>query len=193
MSEEIKKRGRNSPTVGDNGLEVESGDIASFIASATQLRRLPPIQTDEELVERCDLYFDWCSKNDMRPGIEGLAFACGVDRRTLWDWEIKKSWTGSQRSEIVKYAKQQIAMFTEQMALKGRLNPVTAIFLMKNHFGYTDKTEISVNPTTPLGEQLTPEEIAKRIPRDIPYDVDYSESDSITPDEIQKRISKDID
>jgi hypothetical protein len=65
----------------------------------------------------------------------------------------------------------------ENLAQNGKINPVTAIFMMKNHFGYKDQQEINVSATSNLGNQLTPEEIAKRIPKDIPVDVEYKESE----------------
>jgi hypothetical protein len=197
MSDEIKKTGRGgnhgSPTVGNNGLSIQKGDISSYIHSMTTLRRLPPVITDVELIERCELYFDWCITNDMRPGVEGLALACGINRRTLWDWESCRTHGNTRRSEIIKFAKQQISALTEQMALKGQLNPITYIFTMKNHFAYTDKTEIEIATNSPLGAQLTPEEIDVRIPHDLRMDDKWSKNEGLTTEEISKQLPHDFD
>lgn len=194
MNEDTKKRGGNhgSPTVGDNGLTVQPGDLTNYISNMIELKRLPMPQTDEEIAERIDLYFRWCVERDMRPGIEGLSFALGISRKTLWDWEQGNTWGNSRRAEMVKMAKQGICMLTEQMGLKGKLNPVTYIFTMKNHFNYSDRSELDVSSGNNLfGESLTPEEIAKRIPADI--DADYTETDTgLSAEEISKRIPQDL-
>jgi hypothetical protein len=143
-------------------------------------------KTDEEVEQRIDLYFTWCMERDMRPGVEGLAFALGISRKTLWDWEQGYSWEHTRRAELVRYAKQGIAMLTEQMGLKGKLNPVSYIFTMKNNFGYTDKTEISYQKDNygPLGKPIPLEELKKMIPKDIIEGTDYQKTDDYSPDEI---------
>lgn len=51
-------------------------------------------------------------------------------------------------------------MMTQYM-VDGHLNPVTAIFLLKNNFGYRDQTETVVVKKDPY-ESGDPEEIARR-------------------------------
>ena len=36
----------------------------------------------------------------------------------------------------------------------GKINPVSGIFLMKNNFGYQDKSEVVLTPNNPLGETI---------------------------------------
>ena len=36
--------------------------------------------------------------------------------------------------------------------LNGKINPVSGIFIGKNHFGYQDKQEVIVTPQSPLGD-----------------------------------------
>ena len=182
MSEEVKeprKRGGNngkSPVIGDNALKVAPGDLTAFIQSMVDLKRLPPIKTDEELEERLNLYFDWCIQNDMKPGVEGMALACGVDRRTLWDWETANSWKYSRRAEIVKRAKQIIACGIEQLIMQNKINVIGGIFMMKNHFGYTDKSEVELSSSNnALSPGLTREQIIEKIKTDVVVDIDEDE------------------
>lgn len=176
MSEEkkeIKKRGGNqgSPTVGNNGLIVQEGDIARYISSMMVLRKLPMPVSDEEIEKRIDLYFQFCLENDLRPGIEGLSLALGISRKTLWDWQQGNTWRNSRRAELVTQAKQTIAMLTEQMGLSGKLNPVSYIFTMKNHFSYADKSEMELStPNNALQPSLTREQIIEKIRTDVVID-----------------------
>lgn len=179
MSEEVKeprKRGGNngkSPVIGNNALKVATGDLTTFIQNMVDLKRLPAIKTDEELEQRINLYFDWCIQNDIRPGVEGMALACGVDRRTLWDWETANSWKNSRRAEIVKRAKQIISCSLEQLIMQNKINVVGGIFMMKNHFGYTDKSEVEYSlSNNPLAPSMTMEQIAEKVRTDVVVDLD---------------------
>ena len=47
--------------------------------------------------------------------------------------------------------------------MNGKINPVSGIFIGKNHFGYTNKQEIVLVPKNPLGDiEETPEDIQQR-------------------------------
>lgn len=50
----------------------------------------------------------------------------------------------------------------EDYAQNGKINPVAAIFLMKNHFGYQDKQEVVLTPNNQLGEVTPPEELQQK-------------------------------
>ena len=57
--------------------------------------------------------------------------------------------------------------FMEEMMegymLNGKINPVSGIFLMKNNFGYTDKSEVVLTPNNPFGENTaSPEELQQK-------------------------------
>lgn len=154
-----------NPTVGNNGFFVEPGDNSEITLKMLELYNMPSINldSDEAVKNRIQEYFKYCVDNDVKPGVEGMAMAIGVNRRTLWDWEngISRNQT-STRAEIIKRAKQFLALYLEHLAMNGKVNPVTWIFMMKNHFNYTDKQEFEIIPRNPLGDTLSPEEIAKR-------------------------------
>ena len=55
----------------------------------------------------------------------------------------------------------------EDYAQNGKINPVAAIFLMKNHFGYQDKQEVVLTPNQQLGEQVPAEDLEKKYLEDV--------------------------
>lgn len=55
----------------------------------------------------------------------------------------------------------------EDYMLNGKINPVSGIFLMKNNFGYTDKSEVVLTPNTPLGEETPPEVLCQKYLDDV--------------------------
>lgn len=80
---------------------------------------------------------------------------------TLWRWEQE----GGSRGAIIAKGKQLLASLMEQWAVTGAINPTTAIFLQKNHFGYADTYQFEATQTNQLNSLPTVEEVRQRIPR----------------------------
>jgi hypothetical protein len=109
-----------------------------------------------------------------------LAIALGTVYDTLNGWERgeRDGQLGSSCSAIIKKAKQLIAEYDEIMALEGYDNPILFMFRAKNYYGMQDKQELTIASTSALGDQLSPEEIAKRVglpDPDEPVDVEWKE------------------
>ena len=58
-----------------------------------------------------------------------------------------------------------------QMMQNGKLNPVTAIFLLKNNHGFTDQQEVIITPNTPA-ESRDPGEIRNQYIQALPEETD---------------------
>lgn len=178
VNEVVKSKNKSNKaiTFGDNGFNLQPGDNSKSLSDMMYIYNLPKIDIndDQEVEERIQHYFNYCISKDIKPGVEGLAMAIGVSRATLWDWEAGRSrmMSSTSRSDLIKKAKQFLALYMENLSQNGKINPITAIFLMKNHFGYADKQEVIVTPNQNLEAAHTPEQIAEQIANDIPIDVD---------------------
>lgn len=99
----------------------------------------------------------------MKPTVTGLSNALGVSRQTLYDWSKgRRRGEKSDRADLIKRAYDLLAELWEDYMLNGKVNPVSGIFLGKNHFGYTDKQEVTLTPGKPLGEDVTPEQLEEK-------------------------------
>ena len=96
----------------------------------------------EELQDKIDAYFEECDKNDEPYTVSGLACWLETDRITLVRYQERDEFCNT-----IKNAKQKIETQFEKRALNGQYNPTISIFLMKNNFGYVDKTEQEVKVT----------------------------------------------
>ena len=96
-------------------------------------------ETPEILQEKIDAYFKYCDDNNQPYTISELALFLDTDRATLVRYGEKE-----QFYNTIKKAKQKIESQFEKRALMGEYNPTITIFLMKNNFGYVDKTEQEV-------------------------------------------------
>lgn len=165
-----------------NPIKASPAEIREKSRKLLHVYRLPPIDIndDQQVEDRINYYFDYCEKEGLKPVVEGLALALGITRQALYDWETgrRRGESSSARADMVKKAKEYIAFLMSDAAISGQVNPVTWIFYAKNYFGMSDKHEIEVKANQPLGEELSPEEIAKRVglpdPNE-PVDVEWRE------------------
>lgn len=154
-------------------LKVNEGDNARYLRHARVSMNLPPIDiSDPKQVEkRINEYFDYCEENDCKPGFVAMANWLGIDRSTLTSWK-RGEYRGSTHSPVIEKVVSHLEELWETYMLEGKVNVVAGIFLGKQYFQMTDKQEIAVVSDNGLRAPLTPEEIAKNLPDNIPYDAD---------------------
>ena len=172
--EEIVKKprgGKNSPVIGNNGLQVEPGDNTKYLMLGRELFNLPSIdlKDPEQVSNRLDEFFVIHARYDMKPTVAGMGMALGLDRRRLW--EIK---TGNYNKngmyadlptltmDSIKKAYEYMEILWENYMQNGKINPVSGIFLGKNNFGYQDRTEHVVTPNVNNDSDYNADDIRKR-------------------------------
>ena len=130
---------------GDTG-ENSADDNKKYMESVYTLWGLSKIDLDDadQVEERISWYFGHCSEKAIKPSVAGLALALGVDRRRLYEWDKGISRNGSRQQDLIKRARDAIICATEFYAQDGKMNPAIAIFLLKNHGGYTDVQQLTV-------------------------------------------------
>ena len=137
-----------------NALELPEGDNNKYTTFAIAIMQMPKIDVNDpvQLGERLVDYFQLCADHDMKPGVAALSLAIGLDRRRLW--EINNDVAGrnvsmpQESKDIIKTAYNSLEVLWEGYMINGKINPVSGIFLGKNHFGYQDKQEYVVTPNT---------------------------------------------
>lgn len=136
-------------------VHTEPGDNTKYLKHSMEIASLPKIDIKdaEQVKKRINEYFTICCGSDMKPSMAGLALAIGISRQTLWEWAndvVRKGEFG----DAIKKAVQMLDLQMVDYMQNGKINPVSGIFLMKNNFGYTDKTEVVVTPNNPLGDEV---------------------------------------
>lgn len=174
VKEIIKKPrgGKNSPVIGNNGLQVEPGDNAKYLSVSMVLMTLPDIDLHdvEQVNERLNMYFKLHTDNDMKPTVAGMGLALnGMDRRRLWEIKTDAPTTNRYITELpaevkdsIKKAYKLMENLWENYMQNGKINPVSGIFLGKNNFGYQDKTEYVVTPNVNNDSDYDADDIRKR-------------------------------
>ena len=146
--------------------DIEPDELSLMVLNMTELQKMEPVNEPKEIKERLNYFFDWCSRNQVRPTVSLMCLCLGHPRQTLWLWQQK----GGERGALIDRAKQLLEALTETWLLTGKTNPVSGIFILKSQFGFKDTITIeSATPTQSIAS-MTPEEIARAIEEDIPID-----------------------
>lgn len=158
----VKLRGRggkaNFPSVISG---AKSEDISRCMANCMMFYDRPIVKSDEECRERLYEFFDTCQKTGQLPTVEKMIMSLGAVKSTVWNWENGIG-CSSERSNLIKKAKEFIASFESEMVTEGKINPVVYIFRAKNYFGMKDQQDLVLTPNNPLGQDIPPEQIAEK-------------------------------
>jgi len=154
-----KKRRSNNPALNGDAYNLEPGDNTKYTHLAVQVMTLPRVdlKNPEAVRQRVNDYIAITAAADVKPAVSGLALALGINRRTLWaivhdqptgGANVKPMNLPRESLDILKSVYDSMEYLLENYMLQGKINPVSGIFLAKNHYGYQDKTELSVSATT---------------------------------------------
>lgn len=131
-------------------VDLPDGDNNKYTTFALAVMQLPKIdyKNPVELKQRVIEYFQLCADHDMKPGVAAVGLAVGLDRRRLWEIKAGCSQLAMPQEckDIIIGIYDSLEMLWESWTTGGKINPVTAIFLGKNNFGYQDKQEYVVTP-----------------------------------------------
>ena len=148
------------------------GEMSQMIQHALDLSKMGKVNMhDPEAVERrVDEAFMYMIEHDMKPTIESVAHAFGVNRSTLWKWRegVESSLPLESRNAIKRAYTLTNQLLTQTM-VDGKINPIPAIFLLKNNHDYKDQTDVVVTPNNPL-QDLDADQARKRLVDAIPAD-----------------------
>ena len=170
---EIVKKKKGKPRGGNNwltdaALNVEDGDNAKYIRLGLEIMNLPTVDLhDSDAVqERLGEYFTIYARYDTKPTVAGMAMALGVNRQRLW--EIRSDVPDRNQAlpqatrDSIKKAYSFMEQLWENYMQNGKINPVSGIFLGKNHYGMVDKQEYVVTPNVQQEADFDEKDIRKR-------------------------------
>ena len=170
VKQKRKPAGMAAALAGDLG--QEPGDNTRIVQTNMKFFDMPRVdlKNPEAVRERLAEYFKIYGEADLKPTVAGMAMCLGINRKTLWAIANDQPTGGNgyklnlpeETTHLVKSAYEMLEMSMEAYANAGKINPVMAIFMMKNHFGYQDKTEYVLTPNQKQESDYDADEISKR-------------------------------
>ena len=144
--------------------EMNPAKVKAIIHSLRELYDMGKPETNTELKERIDMFFQFCEDSNIRPGIQTLCTALHISRTALFRWTNGEN-CDKERQEIIEMAKSFIDSFLEQVTISGQVSPPVGIFLLKNWCSYKDTISLEDATNSTQHRTITartPEEIAAR-------------------------------
>lgn len=119
---------------------------AGYIAHSIKLAILPKIDkySAEQVSERTMDYLQMCIDDGMKPNVTGYALALGTTRTGL-EAMFRDRRMDSEAYSALDAGMSVIENVMVNLMLDQKINPVTAIFLLKNHFmgSYQDSSQVT--------------------------------------------------
>lgn len=142
----LKRKQVEREESGESWGVTDTSNAGKYMQSTISMWKLPPIDIDKtkQVEERIEWYFNHCGELELKPSVAGLAVALGVDRTTIYRWSKGELRNTPEHRNLIKRAVEMILYNTEIYAQDGKMNPAIAIFLLKNHGGYTDVQQLTV-------------------------------------------------
>ena len=170
VKQKRKPAGMAAALAGDLG--QDPGDNTRIVQTNMKFFDMPKVDLHDPEAVRARLveYFRIYGEADLKPTVAGMAMCLGVDRRRLWAIANDQPTGGGgklmnippESADLVKKAYEILETTMENYANAGKINPVMAIFMMKNHFGYQDKTEYVLTPNQKTENDYDADDIRKR-------------------------------
>lgn len=138
-------------------VQTKPGEMSKMITHAVNLQNMARWRIDknnpEEMQGRVNEYLTYCIENNMKPTVESMALAFGVNRNTLRRWKDGESDLTESCRQVIENGYNMMNQIMTQCLVDGAINPIAAFFLMKNNFSYRDQTETVVTVNNPYTEQ----------------------------------------
>ena len=149
----------------------EPGEVAKLVAFHMEFADVERADFKEtsDVRQHIDFYLQKCAEYDMRPTVVGLANCLCIDRVELY-----RLYSGNYRNgkppygaseETIQLLKKTYSFIAENLEVgmqNGKVNPVSAMFLLKNHLGYTDTNEVVIKRSEDSENVIDVSEIRKR-------------------------------
>ena len=155
----VRKRGSQSASIANNTASKE--EISEILRNTLYWYDREIVRSDDECAERLNEYFTRVVENKEIPTVEKMCLALGTVRRTVWDWENGS--LGTARANMIKKAKEISAALDAELVSQGKIPQITYIFRAKNFFGMKDNQEMTLVNGSPMGDEVSPEDIRKRL------------------------------
>lgn len=124
----------------EKGNTAKGEELAKIIMNNYKWSKMEPVKNEEELINRLDTFFETCCNTQELPTVEKMALALGIHRQTLWQWETGQI-ANPNYTYVIKKAKQILHGIDAELAMNGKIPPVTYIFRSKNYYGMKDVQE----------------------------------------------------
>ena len=168
-----------TPMMGDSVPVERRQQNTNYIVHTMRLSAMQPIdrRDAEQIRQRTIDYMQSCIDDCMKPNMVGYALALGTDRVGLQRMFTDRTINASAYAEIDR-GMTMIENIMIELMMDSKINPVTAIFLLKNHFSYKDASDVNIHAEQV--DRVNPTELEDKyasVVIDVDLDEEHDEKD----------------
>lgn len=127
---------------------------------ATESKPKCDLNNIEEVKSKAAVYLTSCADTNTYPSMMGLAVhGFGMSRQNLLAY--LKNHPDTPTANFINEMSDMFADILTNASLQNRANVVQTIFQLKNHFGHTDKQEVTI--VAPTNSEQKPEELVSEV------------------------------
>ena len=125
----------------------------------------PRVMSDNQLRDRLNGYLNRCYKNRQYPTVEEGLLSTGYTRNYMMEIAQGRSrgkYFTPEAAEIIGKFLDICAAFDAKMVMSGNAPMIGYIYRSKQHYGYSDKTEVQLTGNVNIEQEFSIDDIAKR-------------------------------
>ena len=125
----------------------------------------PRVMSDNQLRDRLNSYLNRCYRNRQYPTVEEGLLSTGYTRSYMMDiaqGKARGKYFTPDAAEIIGKFLDICAAFDAKMVMSGNAPMIGYIYRSKQHYGYSDKTEVQLSGNVNLEQEISIDDIAKR-------------------------------
>lgn len=143
-------------------LTVKEKTKRQALENALYYQGLPTVQTDVDVANRLNMFFDHCRETGEPPTVEKMCLALGTYGVKVSEWEHNRRLRpgmSQATTEMIRKAKYMIAAYDAELVVSGQMNASAYFFRAKNYYGMKDQVEQVI---TSKDTEQTYEDLEKR-------------------------------
>ena len=148
----------------------ENRRLMEMIGKVAEISRHADINNPDSLLECFHEYLRVAMEDGANIGNMTAYAAMGITHKTADNWLYGRAHKDDHRyRDLIYYVKNICAAYRENLALEGKLNPITTIFWQKNFDGLMNEGFFREEAPDPLGDIKSTQEIIDKY-KDMPED-----------------------
>lgn len=170
------KSGKLPPSVVDDGDDKKAPMRSHVLSQIMKWYKLPRVQSEEELKERLELFFETCIETGEYPTVEKMSLAIGITTQEIGRYRRGERLSSERFIWLLDRAYEAIHAVEAQMASERATDATVYIFRSKNYFGMTNEVNVNYIADDRLGRAKTDKELEELYEETI-IDVEFEEKE----------------
>lgn len=171
------KNGKLPPSVIDDGDDKKAPMRSHVLSQVMKWYKLPRVQSEDELQERLEIFFDQCIETGEYPTVEKMSLAIGMTTQEIGRVRRGERLSSERFVWLLDRAYEAIHAVEAQMASERATDATVYIFRSKNYFGMTNEINVNYVDDDRLGRKRSNEELEQLYDETI-IDVEFEEVES---------------